>query len=383
MSTDPSVSSSAEDTTAPSPSQELPKGTIPIRYEDFTFNGIYPDKLETAVFQNRYHLQRQLGQGWRSLVWLANDVQEKCDVALKILSAEETAEQGTGNFREREALQIIDGKAKISPHDGLNYILTMRDAFFETDVKGRYLVMVSEVLGESLRVRLQQRVGRAVPMEYLRFIMKQLIMALDFIHDVCDIVHTDIRSENIVFLLDTADVDLDDEKAWRLKLIDFGYASTPQGDREAMDVQPRQVRAPEVFIGCPWGTPIDIWNLGCLTFELASGYNFVPPMRNIDLDDSYEYQIAYYEKIIGDKFSDYLDFYQNGKEFNKLLKSDGSVLRGFNNLEPLPQTLEMFGIDDPLFVDFVHCMLRLLPSARHTAKQLLSHPWLVAEPEAD
>ncbi|KIY46307.1 kinase-like protein [Fistulina hepatica ATCC 64428] len=364
MSANPSVSSSAEETIAPSLSQEasslksssawspddeeLPEGTLVIRPEDFIYHGIYPDKLEAAVFQNRYHLQRKLGQGGRCVVWLANDAKyEDFHLSQAILSAEETAEQGTRNCREREALQIINDKAKISSHDGLNYILTMRDAFFETDVKGRYLVMVSEVLGESLWVRMQQRVGRVVPMEKLRFVMKQLVMALDFIHDACDIVHT---------------------------------ASTPQGDRETSDVQPRQVRAPEVFIGCPWGTPIDIWNLGCFIFEMASGYYFVPPMRDVDPD---EYQISFYETIVGDKFSDYLDFYRNGKEFNKLLKSDGSVLHDFSNLEPLPQTLEMFGVDDPHFVDFMQCMLRLLPSARHTAKQLLRHPWLVAEPEAD
>lgn len=36
-------------------------------------------------------------------------------------------------------------------------------------------------------------------------------------------------------------------------------------------IQPLELRAPEVILGLPWSTPVDIWSLGCCTFELLTG----------------------------------------------------------------------------------------------------------------
>lgn len=44
-------------------------------------------------------------------------------------------------------------------------------------------------------------------------------------------------------------------------------------------IQPYALRAPEVILGYPWSTPVDIWTLGCLvsglilaSFVLLCGY---------------------------------------------------------------------------------------------------------------
>ena len=43
------------------------------------------------------------------------------------------------------------------------------------------------------------------------------------------------------------------------------------------DVTTRQYRAPEVIVGYPYSTEIDIWSLACLVFELITGdYLFDP-----------------------------------------------------------------------------------------------------------
>jgi len=36
----------------------------------------------------------------------------------------------------------------------------------------------------------------------------------------------------------------------------------------ADEIQPYALRAPEVILGCEWGTSADIWNVGCLVCDL-------------------------------------------------------------------------------------------------------------------
>lgn len=46
-------------------------------------------------------------------------------------------------------------------------------------------------------------------------------------------------------------------------LCDFGAAHF--GDRlNSNDVQPNQYRCPEVILDIPWGSRIDVWNIGCM-----------------------------------------------------------------------------------------------------------------------
>ena len=46
-------------------------------------------------------------------------------------------------------------------------------------------------------------------------------------------------------------------------LCDFGEARTGK-DSYTEHIQPAAFRAPEVFLHLPWGTPVDIWNFGCM-----------------------------------------------------------------------------------------------------------------------
>lgn len=46
-------------------------------------------------------------------------------------------------------------------------------------------------------------------------------------------------------------------------LCDFGEARTGKDSHTGL-IQPAVYRAPEVFLHLPWGTPVDIWNFGCM-----------------------------------------------------------------------------------------------------------------------
>lgn len=55
-----------------------------------------------------------------------------------------------------------------------------------------------------------------------------------------------------------------------MKIIDFG-SSCYVSDHLCSYVQSRAYRAPEVILGLPYDSKIDIWSLGCVLYELYTG----------------------------------------------------------------------------------------------------------------
>jgi len=55
-----------------------------------------------------------------------------------------------------------------------------------------------------------------------------------------------------------------------LKVIDFGSA-TFDDQYHSTIVSTRHYRAPEVILGLGWTFPADIWSVGCILMELATG----------------------------------------------------------------------------------------------------------------
>lgn len=56
-----------------------------------------------------------------------------------------------------------------------------------------------------------------------------------------------------------------------VKVIDLG-SSCFVTDQLSSYVQSRSYRAPEVILGLPYDTKVDVWSLGCILAELSSGF---------------------------------------------------------------------------------------------------------------
>lgn len=93
--------------------------------------------------------------------------------------------------------------------------------------------------------------------KYVIQILKCLLYLSSF-----KIIHCDLKPENI--LLRKAGKQL-------LKVIDFG-SSCYEKERVYTYIQSRYYRAPEVILGIPYTTAIDMWSLGCIAYELFIGY---------------------------------------------------------------------------------------------------------------
>ena len=117
------------------------------------------------------------------------------------------------------------------------------------------------------------------------------------------IIHADIKPENIL---------VKDKGRSGVKVIDFG--SSCYADELVHNyLQPRFVRAPEVFFGGWIGLPIDMWSFGCTLAELSNG---TPLFLGCDEGD----QIACIVELLGLPPKSLID---DGKRSEHFLSSNG------------------------------------------------------------
>eukprot|EP00697_Spironema_sp_BW2_P002972 gnl/Spiro4/13980_TR7489_c0_g1_i1.p1 gnl/Spiro4/13980_TR7489_c0_g1~~gnl/Spiro4/13980_TR7489_c0_g1_i1.p1 ORF type:complete len:209 (-),score=38.09 gnl/Spiro4/13980_TR7489_c0_g1_i1:323-949(-) len=97
-------------------------------------------------------------------------------------------------------------------------------------------------------------------LDRIRCVARQLLTSLAFVHD-SGVIHADIKPDNVM---------LSSVSRCEVRLIDFGLACFTT-DSLPSTLQSPAYRAPEVILGCPYDVKIDIWSVGCLLVELATG----------------------------------------------------------------------------------------------------------------
>lgn len=200
------------------------------------------------VIEGRYRLERLLGTGGMSEVWLAEDERLGREVAVKILR--DSFGDDLGGTLEREARLV----ARLQ-HP--NIVAVFDAGLYE----GHYYLVAEYVEGASLRDTLTQR-GRLTEAEAVRYGV-QVASALQYAH-AQGVIHCDVKPENI--LLGPQGI---------AKVADFGVADTV-----TRTVTPGEARdilgtiaylAPEVIQGAPADARSDVYSLGLTVYELVAG----------------------------------------------------------------------------------------------------------------
>jgi len=157
---------------------------------------------------DRYTIERELGAGGMATVYLAHDTRHERSVAIKILSAEQSAVLGNERF-ERE----IKTLARLR-HP---FVLPLHDS---GEAAGSLYFVMPYVEGESLRARMLREGSLAV--DDVIAIVRQIADALDYAHSE-GVVHRDVKPENILL-----------SRHGHALLADFGIAraggATPVGN---------------------------------------------------------------------------------------------------------------------------------------------------------
>jgi serine/threonine protein kinase len=208
------------------------------------------DRLH-ATLTGVYALDRELGRGGMSTVFLARDLKHDRDVALKVLRPDLASAVGSERF-----LREIKVTASLNhPH-----ILPLLDSGAIDELV--YYVM-PYVTGGSLRDRLIS--GGPFGMEEALKILGQVSAALDYAHRM-EIVHRDIKPENILFSEGLAVV------------ADFGIAqAVAQADRVTLTrtgypVGTLGYMSPEQAAGrTDLDYRTDVFSLGAVVYEMLVG----------------------------------------------------------------------------------------------------------------
>lgn len=300
------------------------------------------------------------------------DLQSKNDhLALKIIKNIE-------KYREAAKLEInVLQKLREQDPQGKNLCVRMLDWF---DYHG-HMCLAFDILGLSVFDFLKDNNYVPYPLEQVRHISYQLCYAVEFLH-ANHLTHTDLKPENILFVNSDFDVSYNSKKKRDerhiknsdIRLIDFGSA-TFDHEHHSTIVSTRHYRAPEVILEVGWSQPCDVWSIGCIMFELYTGYTLFQTHDNKE-------HLAMMERILGSlpyrmvKKTKKQKYFYHGRLDWSEKSSAGRYVN--ENCKPLKRYLK--DPDDEGHVelfDLISEMLAYDPKDRITARKALRHPFLV------
>eukprot|EP00760_Papus_ankaliazontas_P000181 PhM_4_TR10033/c0_g1_i1/m.38802/K08832/SRPK3, STK23; serine/threonine-protein kinase SRPK3 len=356
--------------------------------------GGYHPTQPGEVFNERYVAQKKLGWGEFSIVWLALDTaRDDSPVALKISRANDIYQ--AASTAEVKLCRLVKARADDIPEgheDEVNIerVMLMRDSFHHLGPNGKHLVCVLEKLGNNLLSLMTASNFQGLAPVVVKYVMRQILQGLAFLHDRVEIVHADLKPENVLMCeeapLSASHVPF--EQRYGVKISDLGSARKLDAKFSPVVLQTREYRAPEVILGATslMSGAMDVWSAACMTFELLTGdYLFDPKAQVEDQGRQDVLHLNMMMQLAGDIPNSVLSKSAHVKNFFRTTAGGGN--RGGNTFlqRRLPRTsledvlVQTYGVasrDARELSDFLMPMLALDPTARVRARDHINHKWL-------
>ena len=211
---------------------------------------------EDSGHKNRYLILDVLGQGTFGQVVKCQNLKTQEVVAVKVVK-NKTA-YFNQSMMEVSVLDLLNGK--LDKHDD-HHLLRLKDTF----IHRQHLCLVFELLSVNLYELIKQNQFRGLSTTLVRVFAQQLLNGLSLLNKA-RLIHCDLKPDNIL---------LKNLESPIIKIIDFGSACD---ERQTVYtyIQSRFYRSPEVLLGLPYTSAIDMWSLGCIVVELFLGLPLFP-----------------------------------------------------------------------------------------------------------
>lgn len=409
--------------------------------------GGYKAVVIGEILGDRYEVMRKLGFGHYSTVWLCQDSKEnaaKKYVAIKIVKS---APAFTTVAKDEVRLLncIMNQNLK---HVGRRRIVEMLNYFLSGSVSGNHVCITFELMGPSLLHLLAQSGYCGLEIQGVKNIIRQVLEGLSYLHEVCKIIHTDIKPENILICVKEPYVKklvefsrtfkrlgVEPPKSYvsslqfsskvpensegngrfggynvrsfscveavlpklekpieykrynrepmfvsnrlEVKIADLGNACW-NGHPFTMNIQTKQYRALEVILGAKYSYPVDIWSVGCLAFELATGEYLFNPKSTRNFNSQEDHVLMIYEllegipeyvALRGDKSPLFFD------ETGKLRIMSPKCLKIWNTEDVLVDKYRWRRRDAVIFANLINSLIEPDPELRASASGALQHIW--------
>jgi dual specificity tyrosine-phosphorylation-regulated kinase 2/3/4 len=306
----------------------------------------------------RYEILQILGKGSFGQVVKCLDHRTKQQVAVKIIRNEKRFHrQGKIEVKVLEHIKKYDSEGK-------NCMIFIVDSF----IFRRHLCITFELLNINLYELIKSNNLRGFSSSLIKRFAVQILHCLSFLK-THKIIHCDLKPENIL---------LRQPNKSGIKVIDFG-SSCFEAEKIYTYIQSRFYRAPEIILGIPYTTCIDMWSFGCILAELTTGFPLFP-------GESEAEQLLCIMEVKGVPPQEILMISSRRQLFFEGAKP--KIVANSRGKKRVPGTRrleEKVGINDPLFLDLLERKeylgtLDWNPLTRICPDEALVHPWLVEQP---
>ncbi|XP_046819579.1 dual specificity tyrosine-phosphorylation-regulated kinase mbk-2-like isoform X2 [Vespa crabro] len=314
-------------------------------------NGSYNKVLHDHI-SYRYEILEVIGKGSFGQVIRAFDHKASQYIAIKIIrNKKRFHHQALIEVRILEHLKKKDLDANASHN-----VIHMLEYFYFRN----HLCISFELMSLNLYELIKKNNYQGFSLSLVRRFANSLISCLRLLYRE-NIIHCDLKPENVL---------LKQRGSSSIKVIDFG-SSCYSHQRVYTYIQSRFYRSPEVILGLPYGTPIDMWSLGCILAELYTGYPLFPGEDEIE-------QLACIMEVLGlppEHITSHasrrrLFFDQKGTPRCVTNSKGKKRWAGSKNLTMVLRCT------DTHFVDFVSRCLEWDPKKRMTPDEAVRHEWL-------
>ena len=172
-------------------------------------------KEENTEIKYKYEIKRELGKGAYGSVYLIKDLEEGKDKILKVIKK--------SSFRNNPEffMNEVNIMKKASRDSCFEHVICLDDYFTYKDDKDTYLIIISKIVkGITLRELLYSI--KKFKLVDLVYIIYQILLAMDYMHNKMNIAHLDMKLNNIIIDKDTL----------KLSIIDLGISC----DRDICEV---------------------------------------------------------------------------------------------------------------------------------------------------